>query len=87
MVGFNVESNSHSDPASAVSEVCGFAFTSLLLRDPEGVRLIDNHWRDVTAVIQRSAELQQTHPRYEKGEVQAGQSATTSLGHSLTALD
>ena len=87
MIGFNVESNSHSDPASAVSEVCGFAFTSLLLRDPAGVRLIENHWRDVISVIQTSAELQQTLPRYGTGEVQAGQSAITSLSQSLTALD
>jgi hypothetical protein len=83
----NVESHSHSDRASAVNEVCGVAFTSLLLRDPAGVRLIENRWRDVTAVIQTSAELQRTFPRCEIGEVQAGQSATTSLGQSLTALD
>ena len=50
-------------------------------------RIIDHHWPDVTAVIQTSAELRQTLPRYETGEVQAGESVTTSLGQSLTALD
>ena len=68
----NVESDSRSDRASAVNEVCGFAFTSLLLRDPAGVRLIENHWRDVISVIQTSAELHQTLPRYGTGVVQAG---------------